>query len=119
MQDPGKMSSPFEEEGIPEVDDRTSEIEEFPLPRDFPQGVEEYGLIAEDQRRDEPLTDRLSRELPDEPPRESDALEGRLHEPDSDVEEVDQTAEAVAVEAEEDEVYGLTAEEAAIHVEPE
>ncbi len=115
---PGEMSSPFEDEGIPEVDDRASEVDEFPLPRDFPQGVDEYGVTAGDQRRDEPLTERLSRELPDGPPRPSDRPE-RLYEPDSDVEEVDRTAQAVAIESEEDEVYGLTAEESAMHIEPE
>lgn len=110
---------PFEDEGIPETDDRTSEYQEFPpVPRDFPQGVEEYGVTAQDQRTDEPLTNRLRREEPDRQPRANTGVEGRLYEPESEVDEIDTTKEAVALEAEGD-VYGLSAEEAAIHVEEE
>jgi hypothetical protein len=65
-----------EAQGIPaHADDTTSayddprhpRLDDSPpaLPADEPQGVDEYGVTAEEQRHDEPLRARLLREEPD------------------------------------------------------
>lgn len=60
------------EPGVPAVDEvpeemlRTGEMPEGEVPPlEHPQGVEEYGTVAAEERRPETLEDRLAREEPD------------------------------------------------------
>lgn len=60
------------EPGVPAVDEvpeemlRTGEMPEGEVPPlEHPQGVEEYGTVAAEERRPETLQDRLGREEPD------------------------------------------------------
>jgi hypothetical protein len=63
--------SAFEDAGIPDLQDGAPEQqqavdpEELPLPGDHPVAVEEWGTTAEEESAGEPLSGRLSRELPD------------------------------------------------------
>lgn len=131
-----------EDEGLPDLEDGTPEArwaedpQEMPLPGDEPVAADDYGVTAEEQRIDEPLGRRLSREEEDpapepdeeeedeeaeapafltdtEPPRPS----GRLIEQDEGVRD-DTEDEAVAAEAEED-IAGLSPEESAMRIQPE
>jgi hypothetical protein len=108
------MTSPFEDEGIPDVardDDDTMEP-----PHDYPVAVEEFGTTAEEQRHGEPLELRLSRELPDVEPYPAERP-GRLVAPDAGL-GPDREKDLVATDVGAD-LGGLTAEEAAMHLEPE
>ncbi|HVE75509.1 MAG TPA: hypothetical protein VND22_01945 [Actinomycetota bacterium] len=94
--------------------------EEPEAPPDAPEGVEQHGVTAEEQLAGEPLEARLADEVPEvdfspsEAPAES-AEAGLIVEPESE-DQVDRTAEAVGELIEEGE---LSAEEAAVRVEPE
>ena len=116
----------LEAEGIPRLDDSDPAVEGMIPPRDFPQGVEEFGITAAEERMQEPLAERVLREEPDF---DEDDLElelddedlasdvdhvGRLVEPESGVDEIDETKEVVAFEAED--ASDMTAEEAAMHI---
>ena len=116
------MSSRFEEEGIPDPGDLTPEQEatgQLDLttepPHDSPLGAEGWGTTAAEQREGEPLAGRLARELPDAYPSEPAQEVGRLVEPDEGVRS-DTDAELVASDS--GDRAGLSAEEAALHLEP-
>ena len=103
-------------------------------PRDSAVAVDDYGTTAAEQRDGEPLTDRLAREqdevlsAADRPADESAGADtpfderagqgvGRLVEPDEGVRsdtEADLVAEDVGTD-----LGGYTAEESAMHLEPE
>lgn len=91
-------------------------------PPDEPQGLDEYGVTAEEQREGEPLDVRLDREEPEGEGgliEEQDAVPaaGRLVEPGSEaVDSVDTTPESIAREAGID-PDALSAEEAAVRIE--
>ena len=106
-----------EAEGLPDLDDARPD-EEIVLPGDSPDASQDYGTTASEAARPESLDDRLSREVPDE----SDAVErkpvGRLVEPESEVDELDETSEMVAQEDEND-PGPLSPEEQAMHMEDE
>lgn len=121
-------------EGIPDTIDgppplapRDIEDEALSLPRDWAKGAEDYVTAAE-QRESEPIEDRVLREDPepwslrpefDHPEPEWGHPEvGRLVEPDSEVDRIDVTADAVASEVPESGPV-LSAEEAAVHVDEE
>lgn len=77
------------------------------------------GTTAEEQLEGEPLGDRLSRELPDGGSNvRQDAPEGRLVDPESGVDESDNTSELIATDEATDR-GPLSAEEEAMHLEPE
>lgn len=115
-----------EEEGIPDYADDTSTAYEeadrprfrdspAELPADQPQGVDEYGVTAAEQRHGEPLDMMLRREEPDyaerDTPESFEGGTGRLVEPDEGAHTDDEEA-ALAGRAGRE---GLTAEEAAVH----
>ena len=87
------------------------------VPRDRPLGVNQWGTTEAEERVDEPLYRRVRREQPDVDERAyaGDNPAPRLLQPDSDIEEIDETAEEVAFTAEDDSA-GLSAEEAAVHI---
>ena len=84
-------------------------------PTDTPLAVESYGTTPAEEEAGEPLASKLARERPDIAERDDPGV-GRLVQPDegahSDLES-EEVAELV------DDREGLTAEEAAIHLEPE
>ena len=116
------MTSRFEDEGIPDPGDLTPEQEatgQLDLttepPHDSPLGVEGWGTTAEEQREGEPLSGRLARELPDAYPEEPRPEVGRLVEPDEGAHE---DTEPDLVGRDSGDIAGLSAEEAALHLEP-
>lgn len=128
--------SRLEDEGIPDLQDGTPQQqwardpEESPLPGEKPVALDEYGTTAEEQRAGEPLDLRLSRERPDRLTANGDDPDapwpawtpsaepaGRLVEPDEGVRadtEQDAVASDVGVDG-----GGYSAEEDAMHLEPE
>jgi len=115
-------------EGIPALDDPINDDEGMIPPRDHPQGAEEFGVTAAEERAQEPMAQRLLREEPEVSPddiNEADAdlpmggmSSGRFVAPgDEDVDAVDDEKDVVASEV----VGGedgdsLSAEEAAMHL---
>jgi hypothetical protein len=97
------------------------------LPRDWAKAAED-NVTAAEQRTHEPLEDRVLREDPEpwalQPdlghpePEWGHPEVGRLVEPDSEVDRIDVTADAVASEVPES-GPSLTEEEAAVHLEDE
>jgi hypothetical protein len=134
---PHDPPSRFEDEGIPDLQEGTPEQQwaqdpqEMPLPGREPVAVFEYGTTAEEQRQGEPLDIRLAREEPDTSERDipdiastdldarDPAFEqvGRLVSPDEGTRE-DTEKDEVASDVGPD-FGGFTAEESAMHVEPE
>jgi hypothetical protein len=133
-----EIPSRFEDEGIPDLQEGTPEQlwardpEEAPLPGREPTAVFDWGTTAEEQREGEPLDVRLRREqrdvgpgdVPlDEGPTDLDAEDpafevvGRLVAPDEGA-HVDTEKDEVATDVGPD-FGGLTAEETAMHIEPE
>lgn len=115
-QDPRAGDNYLEEEGLPQTEDRSPD-EEFPVPGDSAQGAADYGTTAQEQLEGEPLTDRLARESPDESQAaRTDAPEGRLVDPEPEVDQIDSTPELIATDEESDQ-GPLSAEEDAMHLE--
>jgi hypothetical protein len=88
-------------------------------PPDEPMGVEDYGTTAAEERVDEPLAERVARELPDSLD-ESERPVGRLLSPGADDTDLgvyaiyaDEESDAIALSAVESD---LTAEEEAVHL---
>ena len=84
-------------------------------PTDVPLAVESYGTTPAEEEAGEPLESKLARERPDTPDA-VDAGVGRLMQPDEGAHS-DRESEEVAELV--DDRDDLTAEEAAIHLEPE
>src|SRR5438105_13790090 len=119
-------------EGIPELEepppgrDVETEEEGMMAPRDYSIAAGSdpaYPVTEAEERAPDPIAYRASREHPDFGVGDLDAAEeapdaGRLMEPDSDVDEVDEEAAAVALSGEDDD-RGLSAEESAMHTVPE
>ena len=115
------MSSRFEDEGIQDPGDLTPEQEATGQleqttepPHDSPLGAEGWGTTPEEQHQGEPLAGRLARELPEAYPAERSQV-GRLVEPD---EGVRSDTESDLVASDSGDTAGLSAEEAALHLEP-
>lgn len=112
----------LDEEGVPAVGDAT-DAGVIP-PRDTPQGVEDFGTTAREQRAGETLAQRVEREEPevfDRVPTDPDDAPpaGRLVATDTDETELmDDEAGSFAALAEADR-GALSAEEAAMRVEGE
>ena len=112
-----------EEEGLPQLadpppgQDLDTDQTAPSVPRDRPLGATEWGTTAAEERIDEPLYRRVRREVPEvgEGGGGYDSPSPRLLDPDSDIEEVDETAELVAL-TDEDDSAGLSAEESAVHI---
>ena len=132
-------ADPFEEEGLasPDPDDAAKRItgdpqEEIAVPAERPVAVNDFGTTAEEERTDEPLDQRLAREEPeksasgraddspgaDQPyPEDPDERVGRIVETDEGAREDDEK-DTVAHSVGTDQ-GGFSAEERAMHVEPE
>ena len=111
----------LDEEGIPDLETPVNEDEGMIPPRDHPQGVEEFGITAAEQRTGEPIADRVLREEPDFDESTvgqaaDEAIGGRLLEPGSeDVDVLDEEKDSIATLVTDGE-DGLSAEEAAMHI---
>lgn len=133
MRDPEpNLSSQLDAEGIPDMEgsppgmSEEDRLEGITPPRDFPQGVDEFGIVNAEQRLDEPLAERVWREEPEVRPGdpdtagihtgvvEEDAV-NRLASPQAELGELDVTKDEVAHELH-DEPTALSAEESAMHV---
>jgi hypothetical protein len=125
-------SSPFEDEGLPDLDRQepeqvaTGQLEgTIEPPHDTPVAVDDYGTTAAEQHDREPLDGRLAREEPDVladaavyPDESVDQKPvGRLVAPDEGA-QPDTEKDMVAADVGTD-LGGQTAEEAAMHAEPE
>ena len=117
------MSSRFEEEGIPDPGDLTPEQEatgQLDLttepPHDSPLGVEGFGTTPAEQREGESLTGRLAREQREQDPYPAEPRDvGRIVEPD---EGARSDTEKDMIGRDSGDSAGLSAEEAALHLEP-
>ena len=111
--------SDLEAEGIPPIDenppgiDGDNDIEGMIPPGDTPRAALDYGTTAREEQLDEPLRDRVRRELPDREPGRRDEV-GRLVQPDGGMVDMDREATEVAIESEDGDA--LSAEEAAMHI---
>ena len=109
-----------EDEGIPDIGRphpakrATGDPQEgLMVPRDEPRGADDWGTTAEEQIEGRPMADRLDAEAPDTEIGDREQP-GRLREDGFGL--VDLEKDLVATDAEED-VEGLTAEEAAMRIE--
>lgn len=124
--------SAFEDEGLPDLDGEEAEQTAtgqgegtVEPPHDYPTAVDDFGTTPGEQHEGEPLDGRLSREEPEvlaESGLEADESVdeghvGRLVEPDEGARS-DTEADMVATDVGTD-LGGASAEEAAMHVEPE
>jgi len=132
-------ADPFEEEGLasPDPEYGAKRItgdpqEEMAVPAERPIAVTDYGTTTEEERTDEPLDARLAREEPeqratgkaDDSP---DADQPYPEDPDERVGRIVETDEGARTDDEKDAVAhsvgtdqgGFSAEERAMHVEPE
>ena len=129
----------FEDEGIPDLQEGTPgqqwarDPQELPLPGDDPTAVDDFGTTIDEQIRGESLDDRLAREEPepvedplrpravDEPVDggyvEGEDAVGRLVEPDEGA-HPDTEKDSIARDVGPD-WGGRSAEEQAMHLEPE
>ena len=116
-----------EEEGVPDLEGDPEamvlagdDVEDIVLPRDRPMASLDYGVTAAEQDLEESLEDRVRREEPDVWERalvdEDRVSPGRLVQPDEGSFDGDDVAEEVASGTD---IYGLSAEEEAVRVEPE
>lgn len=109
-----------EAEGIPAIEDNPpgidgdNDFEGMIPPGDTPVGVDEWGTTAREEQYDEPLAQRVQRELPDIEPGADDAGLGRLVEPDQGMVDFDKERDPIATMTGDD--AGLSAEEAAMHI---
>jgi hypothetical protein len=124
MATPEHSTSRFEDEGIPDPEDQTPEqaatgqgdLTTEP-PHDYPLAVEDFGTTPSEVHDGESLSGRLAREVPEEQPYPADPHEvGRLVEPD---EGARSDTEKDLIASDTGDAAGLSAEEAAMHLEPE
>jgi hypothetical protein len=118
---PNEQSRDLDAEGIPDLETPINEDEGIIPPRDHPQGVEEFGVTAAEERGYESVADRTDREEPDFDETSvaeaaDEAIGGRLLEQGSgDVDEIDDEKDSVASLGD-DEGAALSAEESAMHI---
>jgi hypothetical protein len=107
----------LEDEGIPHLHDLATDEEVMP-PLDIPQGIDQHGTTAVEQREGEPLGRRLAAEQPDVDVTSSLSearSPGRLVEEEAELGQRDRTKEMIGRAAEDDR-EGLSAEEQAVTV---
>lgn len=111
--DPQDVAESLDPEVLPDYDDPEGTLE---YPPDRPMGVEEYGITPAQERVDEPLAERVAREVPESSgSRRGQRGVGRLAAPgDDDPTFDDDEAEAIADYTED--AADLSAEEDAVHV---
>jgi hypothetical protein len=125
---PYDNSQHLDREGIPDLETPINQDEGIIPPGDRPIAADEFGVTAREERADEPLADRVTREEPDmsaagidlaDADRTYDELEdgtGRIIEPGSeDIDLIDDEKDAIGRLVGEDE-GALSAEEAALHI---
>lgn len=120
---PNEHAHELDEEGIPDLETPVNVDEGMIPPRDHPQGAEEFGVTAAEERADETLEQRSRRLQPDfdessvaEAADEAAGIGGRLIERGSeDVDAVDDEKDSVA-DLGDDDGAALSAEEAAMHI---
>lgn len=125
---PYDSSQHLDREGIPDLETPINQDEGLVAPGDQPIAADDFGVTPREERAEEPLADRATREVPDVSPDDIDLRDaertyaeieaggGRLLDPgDEDVDLVDDEKDAIATLLGEDE-GALSAEEAAIHV---
>ena len=117
----------LDSEGIPDLEGplpekaKTGDPQEGIAPPSEHPASEDYGVTDGEQRHDEPLSERLEREEPDvgdrafvEMDAETTLVRDQDEAPGVRDDEKDEVARAVDVDGQ-----GLSAEEAAVHVDPE
>jgi hypothetical protein len=108
MSDPQDRAEALDDDKMAVTDTPVDDLE---YPPDQPTAVEDYGTTAAEEQVDEPLEERITREVPEGAP--VDEPTGRLVEPGEDeIGAADDEADAVAREVP---AADLTAEEAAVH----
>jgi hypothetical protein len=112
----------LDQEGIPDLEGPLPEKaatgdpqEGAPPPTDKPASAD-YGVTAEEQSRPEPLDVRLARELPDVEGLGAEPEAGVLVAPEDEALGLEDDEKDVVGRAADDELIGLSAEEAAVHV---
>lgn len=108
--DAEREGMPATEDQPPGIDSETALEGEF-LPADHPVGAEEYGVTAAEDAWPESVEQRAARERPDLPQVPSDDPDGRL------VTGADDPVDDLSGGQWSDDAGGLSAEEAAIHIE--
>lgn len=111
------MTSPYEDEGIPDVAVDEDPLDAMEPPHDYPMAVEDYGTTPAEQHEGESLDGRLARERPNVDPYPTDEQQSRLVAPDEGAHS-DTEKDLIATDVGPD-LGGFSAEEAAVHVEPE
>lgn len=125
---PYDNSQHLDREGIPDLETPINQDEGLVPPGDQPMAADEFGVTAREERAEEPLADRVTREVPDVSPDDIDLRdaertydelesgEGRLIDPgDEDVDVIDDEKDTIGTLVGEDE-GALSAEEAALHI---
>lgn len=118
-------------EGIPDLETPINDDEGLIPPGDTPVATDEWGVTAVEERLQEPIAERVTREVPDVQPgdvdpdaadyeygelRDGDAITGRFIDPgDDDVDDYDDEKDVIASLVGEDET-APSAEEAAMHI---
>lgn len=118
----------LDREGIPDLEPPINQDEGIIAPGDQPIAADEFGVTAAEARAEEPIAERVTREVADTSPDDldvdaildedgiGDALDGRLVEPGSeDVDVLDDEKDVVGTLVGEDD-GALTAEESAMHI---
>jgi hypothetical protein len=112
----------LDEEGIPDLEGPLPEKaatgdpqEGASPPTDRPASLD-YGTTAEEQSRPEPLDVRLARELPDDEPLGAEPEAGVILAPEDEALGIEDDEKDVVGRATDDDLGGLSAEEAAVHV---
>lgn len=119
--DPYDSGNEMDAEGIPDLEPPANQDEGQIAPRDFPQGAEEFGVTAAEQRLEEPIAERVLREEPDFGAEDfeadaDDTLGGQLLAPGSeDIDVLDAEKDEIASLVGDDE-GALSAEESAMHI---
>jgi hypothetical protein len=109
----------YESEGMPPPEDEPpgisgdSDIEGIPLPGDRPGASTDWGVTSREEQLDEPIADRVRREVPDRIRADREPV-GRLVAPDEGMIDADDEPAEIASETGDD--AGLSAEEAAMHI---
>src|SRR5688572_4107616 len=123
--------SDLDREGIPDLETPINQDEGMIAPGDYPKGADEFGVTAREERLDEPLSERVAREVRDVGPDDIDlamaeagepgdrlgaATTGRLVEPgDEDVDVIDDEKDVIGTLIGDDD-GALSAEEQAMHI---
>lgn len=110
--DPEAEGLPVTEDNPPGIDG-DNDVEGMIPPGDSPKGAEAWGVTPREEQLDEPLADRVQRELADREYGDSGDL-GRIIEPDQGMVDFDTEERMIGTLTDDD--MGMTAEESAMHI---